>query len=750
MPAAIRSTISCGNTIFGCNCIHPMPGRKVISLRYVMAAAALIACCTALYETSSDARADRRAGEKYISSGYRTAADKDKTAVMNADTTAVMEEEMDTSYITAAVEEKTISGVMSGDLKLNMEKISALPRMLGNVDLIKTIQLMPGIQISGELNSGIYIRGADAGHNHVLFDGAPVYNASHLMGFFSVFNSNHISSSTLHKSNIPSEFGGRLSGILEVSPRNEIPEKVTGNIDAGILSSQATIGIPVGNKSGLYLSGRVSYFNYMLKSIEKMMNGADAPHYFFDDFNLTWLMAPDSDNRIRINAYYGTDRMDFSQETYQAGAGLRWRNSAISGTWESRISDNATMHHNIFFSLFDNRISVSMGKADMQLPSGITDIGYKGNVEVHLPAGKLKAGIDYNRHRVKVQYPQITNLYNIYDSSAPEPYRNDEFGIFADYSISPARGLTLKAGLRYSGSFSETGKRFYGGFEPRANIAYDLTGNMRLQASYSLQRQYIGQVSVSGMGLPTDFWIPVTDRIGPQTSNSVSAGFSHSFGQSMFEYSMELYYRQMDGLMEFDGELFDMMNQKYTVEDHIITGKGRSYGAEFIFKKNKGKVTGWLSYTVGRSERMFADIMDGKPFPSKNDRLHSLAMAAVWSPHWRWSISGVFIYATGTPFTMPGALYMVGENIIHEYGPYNGARMPDYHRLDLSANCILHKSKRLEGSLNLSVYNVYARQNPLYLDIAVKYDEESNNIGVNLIGRSLYSILPSVGYSLKF
>ena len=253
-----------------------MPGRKVISLRYVMAAAALIACCTALYETSSDARADRRAGEKYISSGYRTVADKDKTAVMNADTTAVMEEEMDTSYITATVEEKTISGVMSGDLKLNMEKISALPRMLGNVDLIKTIQLMPGIQISGELNSGIYRRGADAGHNHVLFDGAPVYNASHLMGFFSVFNSNHISSSTLHKSNIPSESGGRLSGILEVSPKNEIPEKVTGNIDAGILSSQATIGIPVGNKSGLYLSGRVSYFNYMLKSIEKIMNGADA------------------------------------------------------------------------------------------------------------------------------------------------------------------------------------------------------------------------------------------------------------------------------------------------------------------------------------------------------------------------------------------------------------------------------------------------------------------------------------------
>ena len=381
-----------------------MYGRKAISLSYGITAAVLLGCCTTVYAETSGTRPDT--WELSVPSGYKTGADKGKKAEMDNDTTAVMEEEMDTSYITATVEEKAISGVMSGDLKLNMEKISALPRMLGNVDLIKTIQLMPGIQISGELNSGIYIRGADAGHNHVLFDGAPVYNASHLMGFFSVFNSNHISSSTLHKSNIPSEFGGRLSGILEVSPRNEIPEKVTGNIDAGILSSQATIGIPVGNKSGLYLSGRVSYFNYMLKSIEKMMNGADAPHYFFDDFNLTWVMEPDSDNSIKVNAYYGTDSMDFSQETYQAGAGLRWHNATASGIWESRPGDNTRMQHSLFFSLFDNHISVSMGKADMQLPSGITDIGYKGNVEVHLPAGKLKAGIDYNRHRVKVQYPQ--------------------------------------------------------------------------------------------------------------------------------------------------------------------------------------------------------------------------------------------------------------------------------------------------------------------------------------------------------
>ena len=725
-----------------------MPGRKAISLPCSIATAVLLACCTTVYAETSGTRPDT--WELSVPSGYKTGADKGKKAEMDNDTTAVMEEEMDTSYITATVEEKAISGVMSGDLKLNMVKISALPRMLGNVDLIKTIQLMPGIQISGELNSGIYIRGADAGHNQVLFDGAPVYNATHLMGFFSVFNSNHISSSTLHKSNIPSEFGGRLSGILEVSPRNEIPEKVTGNIDAGILSSQATIGIPAGDRSGLYLSGRVSYFNYMLDNIRKMMKGADAPHYFFDDFNLTWVMEPDSDNSIKVNAYYGTDSMDFSQETYQAGAGLRWHNATASGIWESRPGDNTRMQHSLFFSLFDNHISVSMGKADMQLPSGITDFGYKGHIETALPVGKLKGGIDYIHHSVNVQYPLIENLYNINGNPVPEPYRNDEFGIFADYTAGIARGLTLKAGLRYGGSYSETKNSFYGGFEPRVNLAYNLTGNMRIQASYSLQRQYIGQVSVSGMGLPTDFWIPVTDRIRPQTANSVSAGLSHSFGQSMFEYSIELYYRQMDGLMEFDGELFDMMNQRYIVEDHIITGKGRSYGAEFIFKKNKGKVTGWLSYTAGCSERMFADIMDGKPFPSKNDRLHNLAIAAVWSPHWRLSFSGVFIYATGTPFTMPGALYMVGENVIHEYGPYNGARMPDYHRLDLSANCILHKGKRLEGSLNLSVYNVYARQNPLYLDIAVKYDEESNNIGINLIGRSLYSILPSLGYSLKF
>lgn len=677
------------------------------------------------------------------------AADR-KISTAAADTVDTVNDELETSYVTATTEEKAVSGVMSGDLKMKMSRLSSLPKILGNNDLLKTIQLMPGIQISGEVNSGIYIRGAEAGHNLVLFDGAPVYNASHLLSFFSVFNSNHIDCSSLYKSNIPAEFGGRLSGVLDVRSKNELLEKVTGNIDAGLLFTQATIGIPLCKKSSIYVSGRGSYMNYMLKGVEKLVNGAETPEYFFDDFNLSWIYSHDKNNNISVNAYYGSDRMDFSQTTYQAGAKLQWHNMTCSARWESRLSEKVKMHHDGYMSVFDNHIGVRMGKAAMQLPSGIKGYGYRGKAEISFDSGRLKTGIDYIHQNVLVQYPAIDNLYNITTTSYPGIFMNDEFGIFADWTMNIASAVTLDAGIRYSGNYSETGKCFYGGFEPRLNIGYDFASNMRLFASYSLQRQYTGQVSVSGMGLPTDFWMPVTDRIKPQKSNSVSAGLAHSFGHSMFEYSIELYYRHMNGLMEFDGELFDMINQEYIPEDYIHTGKGRSYGAEMIFKKNKGSVTGWISYTIGRSERIFAEIMGGKPFPSKNDRLHNLAIASVWTPHDKWEISGIFIYATGTAFTMPGALYMIGENIIHEYGPHNGARMPDYHRLDLSVNYQLHKKGKTEGSINVSVYNVYARPNPLYLDISVDYDKDNSEIGISLVGRYLYSILPSIGYSIRF
>ena len=668
-------------------------------------------------------------------------------------TADVRTEMLDTSFVSATEGKKQVSGLLSGNLSLDMSMLSTLPKFLGTNDIMKTLQLMPGIQTSGELDSGIYIRGGDAGHSAIMLDGATVYNPAHLMGFFSIFNSDHLKSSTLYKSDIPANYGGRLGGVVDISVKDEMLDRAEGDVNIGLLSSQATLGVPIGKKSAMYLSGRASYFNYMLSGIARVMNGAAAPDYFFQDWNITWAFRPDERNSVRINGYYGGDRMSFSQRTYQADAGLRWHNAAASVTWDSKAGERTDMKHSIHFSMFDNHVQIAQGGVSFGLPSSIMDAGYRGSLEFPLPLGKMKAGWDYVYHHTEVQHPATDNLYGFSAGNPPAPYHTHEFGASADWSVNFAAAFTLNAGLRYSG-YIQSGLHgttpFYGGPEPRLSLSYEISPTMRMQAAYALQRQYIGQVSVSGMGLPTDFWIPASARIRPQSAHSTSLGFFHSFGNGMFEYGIEAYYKRLSGLLEFDGALFDMINMAYNVEDHLMSGTGNNYGIELMFKKNYGKVSGWLSYTLGRAERSFPGIMDGKTFPSKHDRRHNLSLAVTWNPHRRWDLSAVFIYASGTAFTMPTALYMVGENMIHEYGPHNGDRMPDYHRLDLSATYLLHTGRRFKGSLNLSVYNAYARENPLYLDVKVYYDKETENISLSLIGQSLYSILPSLSYRLEF
>ena len=596
-----------------------------------------------------------------------------------------VEESIDTAAVVTALQsEKRISGLMAGNLSFDLDRLEGLPGLLGVNDVLKTLQLMPGIQASGEADSGIYIRGGDPGHNLVLLDGAPVYNPSHLMGFFSIFNGEHIDNTTLYKSAVSPEYGGRLGAVIDISSESETTDRVTGSFNIGMIASQGTLGIPTGRKSSLYLSGRATYMNYILSAFSKKEKFT--PKYGFTDGNLTWIYRPDSRNRLK----------------FQAAGKLKWSNGTASLSWESEPDENMKMKHTAFFTMNDNDIGIKYTGSSLLLPSHVMDIGYKGDISVSLPVGKLAAGIYYTHHDIMVQYPVVENLYGM-DSDKGPGYSTHEFG-----------------------------------------------PNMRIITAYSLQRQYVNQVSVSGMGLPTDFWIPAVAGIKPQASHSVSAGFFHSFGQSMFEYSAEIYYKELYRLLEFDGGMFEMVNDKYVLEDHILSGSGRNYGAEFMFKKNKGAVTGWLSYTLSWAKRSFPGIMDGQTFPSKHDRRHNLAAVVSYKPHRQLDLSAVFIYATGTAFTMPSSLYIIGESVMTVYGPRNSGRMPDYHRLDLSATWHLKHKGQCRHSFNISIYNAYARNNPVFLDIWVKYKDGEDTVGLSLQGISFYTIIPSIGYILKF
>ena len=657
---------------------------------------------------------------------------------------------IDESVVTSVRESKQLEGVMSGRLRLDGANISGLPKFLGTTDILKTIQLLPGVMASGEMDSGIYIRGGDPGQNLILFDGAKIYAPAHLFGFFSIFNSDHISSATIIKSGLPARYGGCASGIIDISTSDTTVTETEGTITAGLIATYGTLRIPIGRKSQITASGRGTYMNYILKGVAKVMNdGSDLPEYGFSDVNLTWLSEIDESNTLKFNGYYGQDGLQMYHGQYGVSAGMNWYNAAASAIWDSHPSDGPGNTHRISFSRYDNNISIDRAPASLTMPSSVSDLSYSGLAALRFRQSRLDFGADYTWHHTEVQYPDITGLNSLIDSQqAPEPYDTHEFGIYADMSVWFSYPVTINIGLRYGGAV--TGKTFYSGIEPRISLAWTPLPSMQFRAGISRQRQNLNMVSISGMGMPTDFWIPVTDKVRPQITDAVFLGLSHSLCGGLIEYSIEPYFSLLHNVLEYDGAMFDMINRKYIPEDHVISGSGRNYGVEIMLKKNKGRINGWISYTLGRAERSFPEIMDGAVFPAKHDRRHNLSVTCNCEPTSRWTFSAVFVYATGTAYTPPVGIYLIGENMIQEYGPRNSARMPDYHRLDLSATYKFKPKGQCRHSLNISIYNAYARENPLYRDLRFSYDQQHKTLDLQLESVSLYSLVPSLSYTFEF
>lgn len=660
--------------------------------------------------------------------------------------------------------EKAITGSMSGRLDLQIDKLQSLPKFLGTVDLFRTIQLTPGVQTTGELNSGLYIRGGDAGHNQILFNGATIYNPMHLLGFFSIFNNDHITSASLMKSYISPQYGGRLSGTVDVASKSSPAKEVSVRGNIGLICSQGTLETPAGKNGALYLSGRGTYINLLLDLIQ--LKGNIQPQYGFQDYNLTYSLRPSERSKLLLNVYGGKDELAIKEYYYQADGKISWQNVAASLVWEQKLRNGHAMSHTLHYSYYNNKVEALLGQSLVQFPSRIQDIGYRGSYKFQWLNGYWTAGIDYVRHAVNPQYPDIKDLFSIGSTSQPSQIATHEYGIYlqGDFPLTPE--WSLRTGLRYSGSAKENPAGIaksllpapqknrpagrYGGIEPRGALEYEWQANRKFILSYTLQRQYMNQVIVSGIGLPTDFWLPASEYVPAQHSHNVSLGYFHSFANDDYEISIEGYYKYLSNQLEFNGELLDMVNQTYRVEEHLYYGKGQSYGVEVMFKKNSGRLNGWVSYTIGKSTRQFPLINGGRTFPAKNDRRHDLSVVANYKLNKRWDLSGVFVCASGSAFTMPTALYLIGENAINEYGPHNGARMPLYHRLDLSGTYWFRKDRKRESMLNISLYNAYARANPIFLSIKVKPDKDERTLRVTPKGQSLYSLLPSISYAFKF
>ncbi len=649
-----------------------------------------------------------------------------------------------------------IGGISDGIVRINMDQSELLPRFAGSADPMRIAQLMPGVQTTVEGNSGFYVRGSDAGASAVLLNNAPLYSFSHLMNFFSSFNPNHIKSFELDKMGSNAAYGYSPGAVFRAETYNRVPDKWSLKGDVGIISSQLTLSVPIGEKVSINLSARRSYTEWLIAIID--MGGSNLD-YVLQDYDATLVWDISKKHKLVVNSHFGKDHINGLFDRYTLKGDIAWHNSASSARLQSTFSDNLSMEHTIYYSTFANRLNLSNNGLEIYAPSSISDIGYKGFVNWNFSRSRLRFGVNYAFRDIQAQY--MTSNFNFIttENIIRKPhYYSHEAAPYISYRVSITSGLSLEASVRYSIYSSDVAKDDIGGNkrfdysmpEPSITAEYRITRQHRVMAGYSYGAQYIHLVPQSNTSFSTDFWEPATADLLPMLSHNASIGYYASLLEDRLKFSVEGYYRFFDNVVECNMPIMTLIHSVTDIEDYIYSGIGEAYGVELMALYSSAKWTCMLGYTLGYSVRQFEQINDGNPFPAKQDRRHDLSISVTWRPHPRWDVGAVFVYATGAPYTSPVDFYTVAGAFLKGQGTYNGARLPDYHRLDLSATCWLGKLGEHRHGINLSIYNCYGRRNPIYISWPIYANENNQGFNITQNQHYLYTILPSISYIFRF
>lgn len=659
--------------------------------------------------------------------------------------------QQDTVAMSVTVEQVTVTGDKRvfaeadryGNIAINTKQLFSMPRVAGSVDIVRMLQYSPGVIVSNDGDASIYVRGSDAGQNLTLLNNAPIYSPAHLFGFFSVFNTPHISGATFLKSSMPAQYGSALSSILDVRTNSYVPSKfgIEGNL--GLIESDLALQIPMGKKSALFLSARHSYISWLVKAINKVdMSIA----YEFEDYGLTYVQDLGKVGKLVVNSHFNNDKADADLSLYDATAMLQWWDSTSSAVLNTKLGDNLTMGNTIYATIFKNKFAANLLGHDFSSPAGVTDIGYKHNTKWVRDKFTLLGGVDYAYRLVQPQ--GITSTIAIQDGFSHTQHTH-EAALFASALYKPWQHLEIDAGVRFS--MYNIGKENFYNFEPRVLVAVPFAKSGRVWASYNKTVQYLQLVPQSNASFATDFYLSSNGEHPPQISHNFSLGYSQSAFNQQLRWSTELFYRQMYNVLEFDSRLNTMLSTNYDIYDYIYSGVGEAYGAEFMLSYSHPKFDIQAHYTISRSLRYFKRLNRGKPFASTTDRPHNLSFLATYHPTKQWSFSATFLYATGGAYTAPTAIEMVGGSFLKEYGAYNGGRLPDYHRLDLSATYWFKSKKFQRNGINLSIYNVYMRKNPMLVSWDIQEDKEIEGVyKIREATPALFEILPSISWTFKF
>ena len=647
---------------------------------------------------------------------------------------------LDTVDITAALNAQSVRTMSDGSVRLNLDMLDKLPKIMGNADPISYSRMLPGVQTSGEYNGGLHINGSENSHNTISVLDVPLYNVNHLLGFFSTFIPTHYSSMSLYKTPQSAGAPNRLGGELLFVPDSETGESVQGDISTGLISSQGTVKVPIGKKSLLTASLRDSYIN-LLYSAWLDVDGT-ALHYSFFDSNVTWSYKPNDYNTILADAYWGQDKALLSESGFGADMRCRWGNNAESVHWIHDGLNGFMMKHIVYHTSYSNAFNASYEDISMELPSGIDDFGYKGA----LGWKGLTLGADIQYHSMTLQSPVISGSYNGTDMEIVDKTSN-EYAVYGEYNWNVIDNLHIKPGVR--GSMFRNGTEEYKALDPSVNIVYFGEGEKwNVSLNLSQRHQYLFQTGLTGSGLPTEFWMPAEGDFSPQSMRGVTLSSMVNLAGGQYTLNSSVYYKRLYNQVEYYGSIMDFLTSDYNVYDHLICGDGFNYGLDLMVTKNAGRLTGWISYSFGRALRQFdREGMDGL-FPASHERLHELDMVAVYKTGKRWEPSLTLVAAGGTPFTAPEYFYMLNRNIFIKYGEFNGSRLNPYIRLDLSVNHDLKlRNDRFIKShgLNFSIYNVLCRGNDLGYRLKI-YKDKIYYHHISFLGWAL----PSISYYCKF
>jgi hypothetical protein len=667
-----------------------------------------------------------------------------------------------------------VRNAQMGRIDLSINQIKNIPSFMGEVDILKTIQLLPGVRNAGEGNAGFYVRGGGPDQNLILLDDAVVYNTGHLFGFFSIFNSDAIKNTSLIKGGMPAQYGGRLSSVLDVSMKDGNTNQFQAEGGIGLIASRFSFQGPIKkDRASFIVSARRTYIDALVKPFVKKSSNFYGSGYYFYDLNAKVNYRFSEKDRLYLSGYFGRDVFTFNNSELSFKANIPWGNSTGTLRWNHVFNRKLFANTTLVYNDYHFSFGASQNNFDIRLSSGIRDGNAKIDFDFY-PSGqhKVKFGGLMTYHKF---IPNVTSgrqdstIFNPASEGEKHALENALY-IQDDWDLSEK--IKINTGLRWS-SFTQIGPyikyvrdanqnkldstmygslekiKNYHGLEPRVTIRYAAGALTSVKASVTRNLQFIHLVSNAGTTLPTDLWVPSTFRVRPQISWQYAAGVFRNYHNNEIETSVEVYYKRMQNQIEYREGYTPSLRDP---EEEFIFGRGWSYGTEWFVNKVRGRLTGWVGYTLSWTWREFPELNGGEKYPAKYDRRHDLSVVATYEGNKRWKFGAVFVYGTGNATSLPERFYFINGVLTQEYSGINQYRLPAYHRIDLSATYTPQhkKKKKIQSYWVFSVYNIYSRKNPYFIYFNQTGNPYNGSLKVEARQVSLFPVLPSVTWNFKF